>query len=202
MDSLGEVGFDSRAECFFSWLPARSWGPQATAVCVCVCVCVLSCVWLFVTPWTVAYRLPCPWKVPSKNTGVGCHFLLQGIFQIQGSNLHLLHWLAIFFYHCINWEAPRATTQFSSVTQSYLTLWNPMNCNRPGFPVHHQLPELPQTRLLCWWCRPTISSSVIPFSSCLQSFPASGSIPMSQFFTSTGQSIGVSISASVLPMNI
>ena len=52
------------------------------------------------------------------------------------------------------------------------------------------------------WCHPTISSSVIPFSSCLQSFPASGSFPVSQFFTSGGQSIGVSESASVLPMNI
>ena len=53
----------------------------------------------------------------------------------------------------------------------------------------------------CQWCHPTISSSVIPFSR-LQSFPASGSFPMSRFFTSGGQSIGVSASASVLPMNI
>ena len=51
------------------------------------------------------------------------------------------------------------------------------------------------------WCHSTISSSVIPFSTCLQSFPASGSFPMSQFFTSGGQRIGVSGSASVLPMN-
>ena len=51
------------------------------------------------------------------------------------------------------------------------------------------------------WCHPTISSSVIPFSSCLQSFPASGSFQMNQFFTSGGQSIGVSASTSVLPMN-
>ena len=51
-------------------------------------------------------------------------------------------------------------------------------------------------------CHPTIPSSVVPFSSCLQSFPASGSLPKSQFFTSGGQSIGVSASASVLPMNI
>ena len=49
------------------------------------------------------------------------------------------------------------------------------------------------------WCHPTISSSVIPFFSCLQSFPASGSFPMSQFFASGGQSIGASTSASVLP---
>ena len=52
------------------------------------------------------------------------------------------------------------------------------------------------------WCHPTISSSVAPFSSCLQSFPASGSFHMSQLFTSGGQRIGVSASASVLPMNI
>ena len=55
---------------------------------------------------------------------------------------------------------------------------------------------------LSQWCHPTISSSVIPFSSRLQSFPASGSFPVIQFLASTGQSIGVSTSASVLPMNI
>ena len=55
---------------------------------------------------------------------------------------------------------------------------------------------------LSWWCHPTISSSVVPFSSHLQSFPASGSFQMSQFFASGGQSIRVSTSASVLPMNI
>ena len=52
------------------------------------------------------------------------------------------------------------------------------------------------------WCHPNISFSVVPFSSCHQSFPASGSFPVSQFFPSGGQSIGVSASASVLPMNI
>ena len=55
---------------------------------------------------------------------------------------------------------------------------------------------------LSWWYHPSISSSVIPFSSHLQSFPASGSFPVSQLFVSGGQSIGVSASASVLPMNI
>ena len=54
---------------------------------------------------------------------------------------------------------------------------------------------------LSQWCHPTISSSVVPFSSCPQSFPASGSFPMSQLFTSGGQSIGASASASVLPVN-
>ena len=60
----------------------------------------------------------------------------------------------------------------------------------------------PNSCPLSRWCHSTISSSVIPFSSCLQSFPASGSFQMSQFFTSGGQSIGVSASASLLPMNI
>ena len=54
---------------------------------------------------------------------------------------------------------------------------------------------------LSWWCHPTISSSIIPFSSWLQSFPASGSFQMSQLFASSDQSIGVSVSASVLPKN-
>ena len=54
---------------------------------------------------------------------------------------------------------------------------------------------------LSWWCHPTISSSVVPFSSCPQSFPASGSFPVNQLFASGGQSIGVSASTSVFPMN-
>ena len=55
---------------------------------------------------------------------------------------------------------------------------------------------------LSWWCHPTISSSVVPFSSCLQSFSASRSFPLSQFFASGGQSIGASASTSVIPVNI
>ena len=72
-----------------------------------------------------------------------------------------------------------------------------MDCSTPGFPVHHQLPGLTQTCPLSRWCHPTISSSVVPFSFCLQPFPALGSFPRSQLFTSGGQSIGDS--ASVLP---
>ena len=87
--------------------------------------------------------------------------------------------------------------QFSSVTQSCLTFCDPMDCSMPGFPVHHQLLELAQIHV-----HPAISSPIIPFSSCLQSFPASGSFPISQFFESDGQSIGASASASVLPKNI
>ena len=75
-----------------------------------------------------------------------------------------------------------------------------MNYSTPGFPVHHQLPEYDQTLPSSQWYHPTISSSIVPFSSCLQSFPASWSFPMSQFFCD-GQSIGASASASVLSMN-
>ena len=76
----------------------------------------------------------------------------------------------------------------------------PMDCSTPGLPVHHQLPVLAQTHV--HWVGDAIQSShpLVPFSSCLQSFPASGSFPTSQFFASGGQSIGVSASASVLPM--
>ena len=68
-------------------------------------------------------------------------------------------------------------------------------CPSPTPGVH------PNPRPLSRWCHPTISSSVVPFSSHPQSFPASGSFQMNQFFTSGGQSIGVSASTSVLPMN-
>ena len=85
-----------------------------------------------------------------------------------------------------------------------------MDCGTSGISVHHQLSELAQTSVHWvgdaeWWCQlvmPTISFSVIPFSCCLQSFPASASFPRSQFFSSGGQSTGVSASASVLSMNL
>ena len=69
-------------------------------------------------------------------------------------------------------------------------------CPSPTAGVH------PNPCPLSQWCHPTISSSVIPLSSCPQSFPASGSFPMSQLFASGGQSVGVSASTSVLPMTI
>ena len=77
-----------------------------------------------------------------------------------------------------------------------------MDCNIPGFTAHHQLPEFTQTCPSSQWCHPTISSSVIPYSSCLQTFPAAGSSEMNQFFASGGQSIGISASGTVFPMNI
>ena len=121
---------------------------------------------------------------PGKNTGVSCHALLQGIFPTQGSNLRLLHCRQILY--CPNHQgSPQIHYQFRSVAQLCPTLCNPMNCRMPGFPVHHQLLELTQIHVhLSRWCHPTISSSVVPFSSCLQFFPASGSFLASQFFAS------------------
>ena len=91
--------------------------------------------------------------------------------------------------------------QFSSVAQSCLTPCDPMNHSMPGLPVHHQLPEPTQTHVHWADDDPTISSSVIPFSSCPQSFPASESFQMNQPFASGAQSIRVLASTSVLPMN-
>ena len=90
--------------------------------------------------------------------------------------------------------------QFSSVAQSCLTLCDPMNRSTPGLPVHHKLPELTQTHV--HQVGDAIQPShVVPFSSCPQSLPASGSFPMSQLFKWGGQSTRVSALASVLPMN-
>ena len=90
--------------------------------------------------------------------------------------------------------------QFSSVTQSCPTLCDPMNRSTPGPPCPSPTPRVhsnscPSSR----WCHPAISSSIVPFSSCPQSFPASESFPMSQLFSWGGQSIGVSALASFLP---
>ena len=93
------------------------------------------------------------------------------------------------------------STQFSSVTQSCLTL-QPHGLQHARLPCPSPTPEACSNSCpLSPWCHPTISFSVIPFSR-LQSFPASGSFPMSQFFASGRHTSGVSASASVLPTNI
>ena len=92
--------------------------------------------------------------------------------------------------------------QFSSVARSCPTLCDPIDCSMPGLPVYHKLQEFTQTDV--HWVSDAIQTShtVFPFSSRLQSFTVSGSFLLSQFFKSDGQSIGVSASASVLPINI
>ena len=71
-----------------------SAGVDTNRTCVCVCAQLLSHIWLFATPWTGAHQTPLSMRFLRQNTGVGCHFLLQGIFLTQGSNLSLLHWQA------------------------------------------------------------------------------------------------------------
>ena len=93
------------------------------------------------------------------------------------------------------------SVQISSVTLSCPTLCSPMDCSKLDFPVHHQLLQFTQTHVHRVSDGIQPSHPVIPFSSHLQSFPASGSFQISQLFASGVQSIGVSASTSVLPMN-
>ena len=146
-----------------------------------------------------------------------CHFLLQGIFPTQGSNQSpalqadsLLNELPgktfpqhrIFQPQIIVPRCRNITLWLSSVAQSCLTLCNFIDGSMSCIPVHHQLPELTQIHVHGVSDAIQPSQPVIPFSSWLQSFPESRSFQISQFFTSGGQSIGASASASVLPMNI
>ena len=102
-----------------------------------------------------------------------------------------------------NYPWGASLVRFSSVqfSHSVLTLCDPMNCSMPGLPVQNQLPEFTQTHVHRVSDHPAISSSVVPFSSCPQSLPASESFPMSQLFAWGGQSTGVSALASFLPKN-
>ena len=102
------------------------------------------------------------------------------------------------------WHKVWCRTQFSSVQSlSHVRLFATPWTAAPRLPCPSPAPRAySNSSPLSRWCHPTISSSVIPFSSHLQSFPASGSFQMSQFFPSGGQSIGLLASASVLPMNI
>ena len=86
----------------------------------------------------------CPWDFPGKNTGVGWHALLQGVFPTQGLNPLLLH-LQVGTLPLALPGKPQL--QFSLVTQSCPTLCDPMNLSTPGLPVHHQLPEFTQTHV-------------------------------------------------------
>ena len=93
-----------------------------------------------------------------------------------------------------------SSVQFSySVMSDFLWLHGLQHTRPPCLSLTPRV--YPNSCPLSWWCRPTISSSVVPVSSCSQSFPASGSFQMSQLFTLGGQSVGVSASTSVLLMN-
>ena len=122
-------------------------------------------------------------------------------FQLQNKGTAGYEMYGVGNIHINNITCLYGSVQFSSVAQSCPTLCDPMNCSTPGLPVHHQLSEFTQTHV--HWVGDAIQPShpVVPFFSCPQSLPASGSFPMSQLFAWGGQSIGVSASASVLPVN-
>ena len=129
------------------------------------------------TPWTVAHEAPLSMEFSKQ----------EYLSQLQCPTSGDL-------------PSPRikpSSPQFMSVAQSCPTLCNPMNCSMPGFPVLHQLPDF--TQIHVHRVSDAISSSVVPFSSCPQSLPASKSFPMSQLFTWGGQSTGTSALASFLP---
>ena len=133
----------------------------------------------------------CIWKGQNQITFL-CIFLLilsSPYFKL----IYLFHVGHVFESFCLHKEQHKLSAlsvQFSSVAQSCPTLCHPMDCSMPGLPVSitnsgvHSI-----SRPWSQWCHPTILSSVVPFSYCLQSFPASGSFQMSQFFTSGDQRI-------------
>ena len=123
------------------------------------------------------------------------------------SGKHKKYWTNFFSPSCYHqglykekWHCKACSVQFSC-SVVFDSLW-PHGLQHARPPCPSPTPRVyPNSCPLSRWCHPTISSSVIPFSSCPQSFPASGSFPMSQLFAWGGQSIEVSASTSVLPMN-
>ena len=115
------------------------------------------------------------------------------IFDSQGARIYI--YMCVYVCVCVYC--------YYSITQSCLTLCDPMDCSTPGLPALQPSPGAHSNSCsLSRWCFPTISSSIVPFSSRLQSFSASESFPMSQLCASGGQSTGASASASVLPKSI
>jgi len=129
-----------------------------------------------------------------KNTGVGCHTLLQGIFPTEGSNPGIQHcrWILYCLSHQIRSDQISRSVVSDSLRPHESQHARPP-CPSPTPGVHSDSHPSSQ------WCHPAISSSVVPFSSCPQSLPASESFPMSQLFTWGGQRTGVSALASFLP---
>ena len=164
-----------------------------------------SCVWLF-DLWTVAHqasrsmgfsRQECwselPFPPPGDFPNPGTEPMSPVALALQVDSLLLSHQGSPYMTF--------SSVQFSCSVVSYSLQSHGLQHIRPPCSLQ-TLRAYSNSRPLSQWCHPTISSSVIALSSCLQSFLASGSFQMSQFFKSDGQSIGVSASASVLPMNI
>ena len=162
-----------------------------------------SCVWLSVTLWTIALQvplsmefsrqeywsgLPCP--PPGDLLDPGIELMSPVSPELQMNSLLLSHR-----------RSPIISVKFSCSVVSDSLRPHGLQHARP--PCPSPTPRVhPNPCPLSWWCHPTTSSSVVPFSSCPQSLPASGSFQLNQLFASGGQSIGISASASVLPMNL
>ena len=159
--------------------------------------------WIKKIPWSRAWQ-PTPVFLPGES------HRQRNLGSVDSESWTWLKWLSTHPAHsrdhfktsthfkCFNLKA----LQFSSVTQSCPTL-QPHGLKHARPPCPSPTPRVYSNSFpLSRWCHPTISSSVIPFTSCLQSFPAPESFQMSQFFTSAGQIIGAAAPTSVLPMNI
>ena len=133
--------------------------------------------------------------------GLSFH-VLGGVLEAQTPSVSYQLKFCLFFKIIFKFNTfLNSLFQFSSVTQSCLTLCDPMNHSTPGLPVHHQLPESTQTHVHCVGDAIQHLLLCCPLLLLPSSFPASGSVQMSQLSASGGQSIGVSASTSVLPLN-
>ena len=129
-------------------------------------------------------------------TALICVSLLREWYSSLPDGMPWNHcFLYLMYFVCFKCEGKSGLSSVSSVAQSCLSLWDPQGLQHARLSCPSPTPGACSNSCpSSWWCYPTILSSVVPFSSCLQSFPASGAFPVSQFFTSGGQSIGVSAS--------
>ena len=170
------------------WRQSRLTNTNATTMCI-------SCLsWASVVPLPSHCLHPhhrWGWDNKHYNSHWTTNFITCRLPPVFKNSTCLLQCLILMSLHC-------------SVTQSCPTLCWPHWLQHTRLPCPSPSPRVCSNSCpVSWWCHPTISLfSVVPFSSCLQSFPASGSFPMNRLFASGDQSIGASASASVLPMNI
>ena len=172
----------------------------------------LSCVWLFDHVDYGGHGKTNCFSLCPQSFSASESFPMSWLFTSGGQNMdasvllmNIEGWFPLGLIALISSLSKRLlnSVQFSSVTQSCLTLCDPMDMEHARPPCPSPTPGVySESCPLSRWCHPAISSSDVLFSFCLQSFPASGSFQMSQFFASGGQNFGVSASASVLPKNI
>ena len=173
-----------------------------------------NCVWLFTIPWTAAYQAPPSTGFSRQEYWSGLPLPSPIIVAIHlktnkpkesyiiVSNIGILDWMTMkYAYSAVKKVKFLSSVQFNrSVVSDSL---QPHGWQHARLPCPSPTPRAySDSSPYSQWCHPAISSSVFPFFSCFQSFPASGCLPVSQFFTSGGQSTWVSALASVLVMNI